>query len=120
MLRSLPAPADHILAFRIDGNVSQEEMHTVLESFKAKQAKHSRVSVYEEIVTLGGIEFRGIIEKLKMMHDVGLSGIEKLALVTDKQWIKTLAELEDKLLRDTAIKHFTLEDKAQAMAFLND
>lgn len=120
MLRLLPASADHILAFRIDGDVTQTEMHTVLESLKVKRTRYRRVSVYEEIVTLGRIEFRGVMEKLKMMHDVGLSGIDKLALVTDKRWVKSLAELEDKLLRDTAIKHFTFEDKEQAMSFLND
>jgi hypothetical protein len=69
-------------------------------------------------VSIGGVEFDAMVEKLKFLHDVRISHFDRVAVITHKNWLHKLVELEDKIFKSVDIKAFSVEEKDQAIEFL--
>lgn len=47
-----------------------------------------------------------------------MSNIVKVAVLTDKKWIKHIVNIEDKLFRNIQLKCFPIEEQEEAIEFL--
>ena len=118
MLKMLDIGVDKAVAFRFGGKITEEEMSLALSAVKEKIKIHGEVFLYEEIESIGGAEFDAIIEKIKFLHEVGISKMKKMAVVTDKKWMHKIIELEDKLFKSIEMKCFLFDEKENAVEFL--
>lgn len=118
MIEMLDIGIKNVVAYRVGGKVTEEEMTSVLAIFKEKIQAGETLSIYQEIVSVGGAEFDAIIEKLKFFRDFGFSNFNKIAVVTHKEWMHKIIELESKLFKQFNMKGFSIDDKDSALKFL--
>jgi len=120
MLELIDIGVEKAVAFRCGGKISEEEMSLVLSAIKERIDIHGEVYIYEEIESIGGVEFDAIIEKIKFFHEVGISKIKKIAVITDKKWMQKIIKLEDTLLTKIVIKGFPYDEKEKGVDFLRE
>ena len=106
------------IAYRVGGKVTEEEMKSVLSIFREKIESGEKLLIYQEIVSVGGAEIDAIIEKLKFFSEFGLSNFSRIAVVTHKNWIYKIIDLEGKLFKKFDMKGFSIDDKENAIEFL--
>jgi hypothetical protein len=122
MLELIDLGFDNIIAYRLGGKITEEEMTSVLSIFREKIDKGQKLIVYQEVVSIGGAEFDAMIEKFKFFKDVGFnfSHFSKIAVVTQSKWLHKIVDLEDKIFRNTDMKGFPIEEKDKAIDFLRE
>ncbi|PRY72222.1 SpoIIAA family protein [Halomonas ventosae] len=120
MLEFITHPADHVVAMKIGGVVSARELQQAIDAIEAAKRNHPRISLLAE---LDGLRWMTLTALLK---DVGygltqLSDLERyhrVAVITDKEWIKHLAHLEDRLFKALDIHTFPHREYAGALAWV--
>ena len=118
MIEMLDIGIENTVAYRIDGKVTEDDMKSVLSIFKEKMRAGAKLSLYQEILCLGGAEFDAIIEKLKFFREFGTSNFNKIAVVTHKEWMQKIINLEGKLFKRFDMRAFSIEEKVEALEFL--
>ena len=118
MLEMIDIGVENAVAYRLEGKITEEEMKSVLSILKRKIEKGEKLIVYQEIVSIGGVEFDAIVEKIKFLHDVGISHFDRVAVITHKNWLHKLVNLEDKLFKSFDMKAFSVDEKDKAVEFL--
>lgn len=120
MIEYLDIGVEKAVAYRISGKISQQEMQDVLQKISDKIDDFGEVCLYQEVESLGGVEFEAIVEKLKFFACHGVSDIPKAAIITDKKWLHKVVHFEDKLFPKTQLRSFSTEERNDAVAFLSD
>ncbi|MBM9514607.1 STAS/SEC14 domain-containing protein [Desulfogranum marinum] len=118
MLDVIDIGVEQAIAYRVAGKITEEDMTTALTGIKDQIYNFGNVFIYQEIESIGGVELDAIVEKIKFMADVGLSNFSRMAVVTDKQWMHKIIDLEDQLFKNIEIKCFSTEQKEEAIDFL--
>ena len=118
MLEVIDIGVENAVAYRFGGKITEEEMTTILTIFKEKIDKGEKLIVYQEVVSIGGVELDAMIEKFKFFRDVGLSHFDRIAVVAHTKWLHKLVDLEDKIFRNINMKSFSVDEKDQAIEFL--
>ena len=118
MLELIDIGVENAIAYRLEGKITEEEMTTILSVFKEKIEKGEKLIVYQEVVSIGGVELDAIIEKFKFFRDVGFSHFDRIAVVAHTKWLHKLVDLEDKIFRNINMKGFSTDEKDQAVEFL--
>ena len=118
MITMLGIGVDNAVAFSISGKVSDDDMELVLTAAKEKIALHDSIVIYEQIDSFKGIELEAIVDEFNYLRKVGMSNIQKVAVLTDKKWLARIVAIEDKIFKSIDMKCFALEDKELAIAFL--
>ncbi len=120
MLEMIDIGVENAIAYRIEGKVTEEDMIAVLAIFREKIDKGERLNVYQEVVSIGGVELDAMIEKFKFFREVGLSHFDRIAVVAHTKWLHKLVDLEDKLFKSIDMKGFSVDEKDQAIEFLKN
>ena len=120
MLELIDIGIENSVAYRLGGKITEEEMTSILTVFKEKIEKGEKLIVYQEVVSIGGVELDAIIEKYKFFRDVGFSHFDKVAVVVHTKWLHKLVDLEDKIFRNINMKGFSVDEKDQAVEFLKN
>ena len=118
MIEMLDIGIKNVVAYRVGGKVTEEEMKSVLSIFKEKTQAGAKLSIYQEIASVGGAEFDAIIEKVKFFYEFGMSNFDKIAVVTHKEWMHKIIDLEGKFFKKFDMKGFSIDDKDKALEFL--
>ena len=120
MLEMIDIGVDEVIAYRLGGKITKEEMTSALTIFREKIDKGEKLIVYQEVESIGGAEFDAMVEKFKFFKDVGFnfSHFSKIAVVTHSKWLHKIVNLEDKIFRNVDMKGFPVEKKDKAIEFL--
>ncbi len=120
MLEMMDIEVENVVAYRLGGKITEEEMTSVLDIFRERIDNGEKLIVYQEVESIGGAEFDAMVEKFKFFKDVGFnfSHFSKIAVVTHAKWIHKLVDLEDKIFKNVDMKGFSIEDKDKAIEFL--
>lgn len=116
-----PAPA-HLLAARVTGKLTREDIDAFEARLDALLEDHERISVLVEIDGLRGMEPAAILKDLRL----GLRGLGQLgrfhraAVVTDLDWVRTVASWESGLVRTLEVRAFAPADRAEAFAWAGE
>ena len=120
MLEMIDIGIENAIAYRIEGKVTEEEMIAILAIFKDKIDKGERLNVYQEVVSIGGVELDAMIEKFKFFREVGFSHFDRIAVVTHTKWLHKIVDLEGKIFKSIDMKGFSVDEKDQAVEFLKN
>ncbi len=120
MIELMEVEIDNVLAFRLEGKVSEDDMKLLLGEAKKKIEQHGNIVLLEQIDSIKGISIKAIIAEVKYLFSMGLTNISKVAVLTDKQWIQKVVSLESKFFRKIQIQGFSLDEKAAALNFLRE
>jgi hypothetical protein len=120
MLEMIDVGDEKIIAYRLGGKITEEEMTAALDIFREKIEKGEKLFVYQEVVSIGGAEIDAMIEKFRFFKELGFnfSHFSKIAVVTHSKWLYKIIDLEDKIFKNVEMKGFPVEEKDKAIEFL--
>jgi hypothetical protein len=86
---------DGVIGFRASGKMTADQYREVMKPIYATLERGEKLNIYFELASdFDGLDFGALWEDLKAAGSVGLkhrSSWQKMALVTDKSWIKHAA-----------------------------
>ena len=118
MLELMDIGISTVVAYRLGGKITEDEMKLALAALKEKIDEYGEASIYQEIESIGGVELDALLEKLKFFFKVGFADIKRVAVVTPKSWMPRIVDIEGKLFRNVEMKGFSAEEKNKAIEFL--
>ena len=120
MLEMLDVGDDKIIAYRLGGKITEEEMTSVLDIFREKIDKGKKLIVYQEVESIGGAELDAMVKKFNFFKEFGFnfSHFSKIAVITHSKWLHKIVDLEDKIFKNVDMKGFPVEKKDKAIEFL--
>jgi hypothetical protein len=118
MIEQLPALPDNVVAFVGRGKVTRADYNEVLVPAVEKAlARHNRVRLYYEIAAdFSGIEPGAMWEDFKVGMEY-LTRWERVAVVTDVEWIRHTIQLFGFMIPGT-VKLFPTSEAAQARSWI--
>lgn len=114
MIEIIPTNADNVIGFKIDGKINTEDMDRIANYIKDKFIENKKLRIYVEVVKLEGISLEALFKDLKL----GIKhfyNFDKKAVVTDKEWMKKVAVIADKIFPNIEVRCFSFEDKENAL-----
>lgn len=116
-IQLIPHKSDNIIGLNIDGWIEAEDIQKVAELIETKLNHEVKLRVYAEVNNWSGMSLAAFMQDLKfsLKH---LNDFEKEAIVSDRKWLEGLAALGNTLFPSIEVKHFSLEEKDQALAWI--
>ena len=118
MIEMIDIGQPDIIAYRVDGKITAEEMSDLFSILREKLEKGEELRLYQEVVGFSGVEVDAIMEKFRFLKEFGISRFDRIAVVTPKKWLSKIVDLEDKIFRSVKMKGFSIDEKEQAIEFL--
>jgi len=106
-----------ILAYSADGGeISETDAAPIWQRFEKAQAAGTKIRIYAEMSAIPSVSGGLIFEKLKHLGSI-LSSLERMAVVGDAGWMGIYAKIVDPITKFD-VKHFTLEQRDEAIAWV--
>lgn len=121
MLQKLDFTEEHVAGFRWEGKFDEKAFKQSLVQFLPELQMRSRLNIYLEIVSLTEVEAKAIWDEIRfdVQNFRELQGkIEKVALVTDMSWIRTMAEASSTFVPGIRLKSFKFEEADAAKTWI--
>lgn len=123
MLHKLELGDEKVAAFRWEGAFDEKGFKQSMVQFIPELQMRSKMNLYLEVVNLTQVEAKALWEEIK--YDVKnmneLTGkIDKVALVTDLSWMRTLASTSSVFVPGIRVKTFKFEESDAARAFVKE
>lgn len=118
MMKIIDTGCDRTIGVRIGGKISKAELELAIADIKARLDQFETLTAYVEVESLEGMELGALYEDLKF----GIPNARKFtrkAVVSDKQWMATLARWGDKLMPGLEVRHYQPEQRTEAIAWAN-
>lgn len=122
MLDLISHPADHVVAMKAGGVVTAHELQCAIDAIETAKRAHSKVSLVVEIDALRWLTLTALLKDIGYgLTQLGdLEHYHRAAVVTDQEWVKHLAHLEERLFKTVEIRTFPKRDHAAAMAWAGE
>lgn len=108
--------ASGILAYAIEGDISDEAVSPIWKRFDDARAKGTKIRIYAEMSAFPSVDASVIFGKLKRLGTI-MSTVERIAVVGDAGWLDLYTRIVDPITKPD-IKHFTTPQKNEAIAWL--
>lgn len=123
MLQKLGIGDDHVVGFRWEGEFDEKAFKQSLLQFLPELQSRSKMNIYFELIDIGDFEATAVWEDIKFgfnnMKELR-DKIDKIALVTDKDWVRNIAESSYKLIPGIKLKSFTFKESEAAKLFVQE
>lgn len=107
------------LALRVDGHLSMTDMERVLDELEKRLASSAPIHIYAEILSVSGVDdFRPILPRSRAFF-AHLERFGRVAIVSDIAWVRWASRLESALLPKISYRIFSLDEAAQARAWVD-
>jgi len=108
-----------ILAYSVDsGEISEEASSTIWQRFDDAKSKGEKIRIYAEMSALPKVSGKLVMEKLKRLGTI-FSTVDRMAIIGDAGWMEVYAKIVDPITK-FEIKHFTLDQKEEAIAWMEE
>lgn len=117
MITLIPIGDPQVVGVSIDGSIKKSDIDAVIEACNQAFASTESVAIYVEVAHLGLITLDALIADMTyaLSH---LSHFAKKAVVSDVQWMVPLVEVSDKLFPSLQVKHFSPDQREEALAWV--
>lgn len=121
MLHKVDLEDNQVVGFRWEGKFDEKGAKQSILQFMQELQMRPKFSVYMEIGSLTEVEAKGIWEELKFeaknYKDL-INKIEKVALVTDMDWMRTIADSSSFMLPNIRLKSFKMQEAEAAKTWI--
>ncbi len=110
----------NVIAYRVEGRVESADIDRVFEEIDVRLATGEKFRVYLEVPSISGISLDALLKDIRLglqRLDV-LRRIEKAALVTDNQWLRMAAKIDDRVLRGVHVRVFRMAQQVEARTWI--
>lgn len=118
MVETIKTQNDNIIALRIDGTFSEADLKPLLPIMKEKLTHTPKLSLFVEYIDMNDFTLDTLVEVLRANFG-NLSGFDKAAVVTSKDWLTEATKLADDT-HGLNIKTFHFSEKPQALDWLEE
>ena len=110
-----------VLGYRVDGTIEKRDIERVVADMDAKVPQSSRIRLYVELDNMTGMSPQALWRDLQLgVPRAGyLSRIERVALVTDNELVRTLAGMRSHLGTSLQIKVYAPSAGPTALEWLS-
>lgn len=121
MLEILTAP-DHVAAYRLSGTLTEDDYEKLIADIEARLSRHERVGVVADLSGFHDITIRASLMDLRYSFSklFDLRRFPREALITDKQWIATMAQAMNPIIPFVAIRSFKSGEQQAALDWAAD
>ncbi|MHB1170782.1 MAG: SpoIIAA family protein [Longimicrobiales bacterium] len=111
-----------IVAMRMDGRTERHDIDAAFAAWDRAIAGGGAFRVYAEVHSFSGISFEALARDIKLGFQRldTVSRIERAAVVTDIEWMKKAAQLQDRAMRNIDIRVFAMAEMEQARNWIRE
>ncbi|MEM6328392.1 MAG: STAS/SEC14 domain-containing protein [Bacteroidota bacterium] len=122
MLRLDPDTPPHVLSFEIDGTVTAPDMDDLYNAVERVTDGKGPVHLIGEIHGVGGLTLDAVGTSFKRgMGIIGRIGrVKRYAVVSDRGWIRTLAELQGAAIPGLEVRVYPTAERDDALAWASE
>lgn len=112
----------NMIALNIDGEITSETMTVGLDELIRLSTNMENGTMF---YTIRNFQFPGLealaveFKKLPSLFNM-IRKFDRIAVLADATWVKTVSEIEGKLIPGLQIKAFDLDEEEKALAFLRN
>lgn len=121
MLEVLTAP-DHVAAYKLSGTLTEEDYDRIVADIEAKLDRHERLGLLIDLTGFHDLTLRAGLKDIR--YSLGkmwqLRRFPREAVITDKAWIATLAQIASPLVPFIEIRTFKPGESDVALAWASD
>ena len=119
MIEPLAAPAPHVVAFRVEGRITAEDVGRAIRLIEARLETHEPVSLIVEVGEVKAMTIAALVEDLR--YGAGqirhLGRYYRVALVAEQGWLRAAAQVEDAVLPGVEVRAFAHAEHIDAVAW---
>ena len=110
--------ADDVIATRISGKITVDDLTTVMDRLDAAMARHDKVHVFVETCGIDGIAIAALPVHIARATPLfaKLSHFGRVAVVADQAWIRAATRIESALLPFISYRVFEPAQRDEALA----
>ena len=123
MIKKIQFSEPDILGFEVDGRVSEPAFVNMMQDLIPKMESPGNIKLYIEIPRYEGTDWEVIWDSLKfalVKLKTYFEKVDKIALVTDKTWLRFAATVEYGLIPAIKEKSFEFSEKAEALKWIRE
>lgn len=122
MLRLNPDVPPHVVAFEIDGTVTAPDLDDLYAAVEKAMDGKGPVHLFGEIHGVGGLTLEALGNNFKrgiaLLPRIGR--VDRYAVVTDKNWIATMAQFEGAIIPGLDVKTWPVAERAAALEWASE
>lgn len=120
MLEQLPSP-DHVVALKISGTLTGDDYDRIIADVEARLSRHERIGLLMDLLEF--TDFTGEAALKDIRYDLSklfqLRRFPREAIITDKQWMRSLAKLASPLIPHVELRTFGPNERDEAMGWVS-
>jgi hypothetical protein len=120
MLDVLNAP-DHVVALRVSGRVEEQDIERGIEAIEAALQSQDRLGILVEAEITGmavGAFTKDLTYSLGKLRD--LYRFSRVAVVTGQEWVRTITQVQDRILPFVDVRSFRPSEREEAIAWVSN
>jgi hypothetical protein len=119
MIDIIPTNTINVIGCKIDGKINREDIEKLANYIEESLLKNKKLRIYVEVAKLEGISLEALFKDLKLgiKH---FNDFDKKAIVTDKEWMKKVAGVADKIFPNIEVRCFSFEEKQKALEWAKE
>ena len=119
MIEIILTDAKNLIGCKIDGKIDAEDVEKLAIYIEDKLLKNKKLRIYVEVAKLEGISLEALFKDIKLgiKH---FNDFDKKAIVTDKEWMKKVAVVANKIFPNIEVKCFSFEEKEKALEWTKE
>jgi hypothetical protein len=112
----IPSP-DDVLALRISGTVTGDDLEPIMDRTEAIMAKHDKIHVFVETQGIDGLQLSAMPHYLNRAFPLfgKLGHFGRVAVVADQAWMRVATRLESAVLPNISYRVFEPAQRAEAL-----
>lgn len=120
MLELITVKPKNLIAYRVEGKVTAQDFERVAKVIEDRLEEQDDVAVYAQIDSLEGMEPTAVVKDVAFgIRNAGkLSKVDRVAVVTDEDWIQNATKVEDAVLPGIDMSAFPKAESERAMAWV--
>ncbi|HIB64998.1 MAG TPA: STAS/SEC14 domain-containing protein [Phycisphaerales bacterium] len=122
-LQTYPTTRDSLVFFRINGKVKELDLRGMVLTVVSRLKGENSLDVLIEIPHYDGTSLKALLSGLRLtsVHlEEMMSGVRRVALITDSQWLNKALHLEDILFTGIEERAFPFHRREEALRWLDE
>lgn len=123
MLYKIDLGSERVMGFRWKGKYDEKGVKQSILQFLPELQSRAKMNVYLEIQEISDVEVRALWEELKfdLKNFRQLTDkIDKVAIVTDEDWLRTISEGSSFVLPGIKVKAFTMAEGEAGKSWIKE
>lgn len=123
MLQKIDLGSEKAMGFRWEGKFDEKGVKQSILQFLPELQSRAKMNVYVEIQEISDVEAKALWDELKfdLKNFQQLTDkIDKIAVVTDETWLRTISEGSSIVLPGIKVKAFTMAEKQAGTTWVTE